>query len=377
MNTPLLETLLQKTPHEALTHEEHGHMRTRLADYAAFRPVGRPAEARVTESTAWWLPRPVMAFATAFLVLFVGAGGSAYAAEGALPGDLLYPIKVGVTEPAVSVFTAQGKAQTSWQMQLAERRITEAAVLAKEGRLSSDTEAMLATRFTRAAQAAAADVENEDPVVESIASTGFTTRLAAYDQVLAQTEQPSHTETAEGLRTAISNAIASWKKERKDVSAVAAATSTKDGSKASKSRTRTDGATLARAARAAVQHAADTVGLAKGQLDATASTSANHALSLASTLVAQGEAQLAARDDEGAAQSFRASLDAATRIDVFTRAAATLQINAFMNASSTESDNDQPATTTDVSAGGGGASVIEGVIRIERDQVDSKKSGGD
>jgi len=369
MNAPL-ETLLQKTPRETLTEAERGRMRTRLADYAAFRPVRAPSRAGATRGTAWWLPQRAMAFATAFLVLLVGAGGSAYAAEGSLPGDLLYPIKVGVTEPAVSALTPRGAAQASWQMQLAERRITEAAALAKEGRLSSNAETALATRFTRAAQAAAADTESGgDPVTESLASAEFTTRLAAYDHVLAQ----SRAETTGGIRTAIRVAIASRNKQAEDhIVAVVAATSTPEENMASKSRARADLRTLGQAARAAVRHATDTVELAGSQLDATTSVSAHDALSAASTLVRQGEAQLEAHDDEGATKSFRASMDAATRLDVFTRAAATLQINAFDdNASSSPSDDGSSTTTDEVSAGDAGAAVIQGVIRIKQREKNS------
>jgi hypothetical protein len=46
-------------------------------------------------STSFFFSRALIA-ATLLIVI---TGGTTYAAEGALPGDLLYPIKIGVAEP--------------------------------------------------------------------------------------------------------------------------------------------------------------------------------------------------------------------------------------------------------------------------------------
>lgn len=366
MNTPL-ETLLHDLSHETLSEEERARMRTLLTEYAAFRPIR--ATARAPQSAflgaiaMWAHPRPAFALAMAFIVLAGGAGGTAYAAEGTLPGDLLYPIKVGVTEPTVSALTASGKAQASWQMQLAERRITEAATLAKQGRLSTGTETALATRFTQAAEAAAVDVAGEHNAdLQSTASTNFTTRLAAYDQVFARARQDSPASTTSSIRSAIHLAINSWERERDD-NTQEVTTSVPDKNEGVGPRP----AVLQSAARAAVKHAADAVGLAQAAFDAPTSESAADALSAASMLIEQGQAQLAAHDEAGAAKSFRASIDAATRIDVFTQAATTLQINAFEDAPSSK-EGEESSTTTDVSSGNGGAAVIESVIRLEQDQ---------
>lgn len=177
MNTPPLEALVQKASREALTEEEREHMRMRLADYATFRPIGRAQAARI----AWWLPQRAMAFATAFLVLMVGAGGSAYAAEGALPGDILYPIKVHVTEPAVTALTPSGRAQVTWQITIAKRRLKEAATLSGEGRLATSTEATLTAQAADATLRGAADA--------SMLATVDATAAASTTEVLGTASQ--------------------------------------------------------------------------------------------------------------------------------------------------------------------------------------------
>jgi hypothetical protein len=78
--------------------------------------------------------RPVgFAFA---LVLVVGIGTS-YAAEVALPGDPLYAIKVGVTEPIKGVLNVSPVAKAEWDTELLSRRLEEAATLAAQGNLNS------------------------------------------------------------------------------------------------------------------------------------------------------------------------------------------------------------------------------------------------
>ncbi len=84
--------------------------------------------------------RPVgFAFA---LVLVVGIG-TTYAAETALPGDPLYAIKVGLTEPIQGVLAVSPVAKAEWNTQLLSRRLEEAATLASKGDLSDTNRASI------------------------------------------------------------------------------------------------------------------------------------------------------------------------------------------------------------------------------------------
>jgi hypothetical protein len=97
--------------------------------------------------------RPVgFAFA---LVLVVGIGTS-YAAETALPGDPLYAIKVGITEPIQGVLAVSPVARAEWDTELLSRRLEEAATLAAKGNLSDDARSKIETQLAIKAQ----DVNN-------------------------------------------------------------------------------------------------------------------------------------------------------------------------------------------------------------------------
>jgi hypothetical protein len=59
--------------------------------------------------------------------------GFCYAAESAVPGDLLYSVKVSVNEPVLGVFALSPEAKAVWQVKLTERRLWEEQVLIQRG----------------------------------------------------------------------------------------------------------------------------------------------------------------------------------------------------------------------------------------------------
>jgi hypothetical protein len=140
---------------DTLTGAERERIRTLLADYAAFKPV-RSGTVKPTGRGIHVFMRPVFAGSLIALIA-VGTGGATYAAEGTLPGDLLYPVKVGITEPVVTAFTPNGRAQVTWQLTIAKRRLKEAATLSGEGRLATSTEATLTEQAAGAALKGAVD----------------------------------------------------------------------------------------------------------------------------------------------------------------------------------------------------------------------------
>jgi len=60
-----------------------------------------------------------------------GGGGVSYAAEGAVPGDALYPIKVGINEEVRDIVALTPEAKADWESRLVERRLEEAEKLAE------------------------------------------------------------------------------------------------------------------------------------------------------------------------------------------------------------------------------------------------------
>lgn len=77
-------------------------------------------------------PMPAMA---GLLIIIIGGGGVTSAAQGALPDDALYSIKVNVNEKAKIwlAFSAEAKAEA--ESEIAQERLSEAAQLAAAGKL--------------------------------------------------------------------------------------------------------------------------------------------------------------------------------------------------------------------------------------------------
>jgi len=87
------------------------------------------------------------ALATLMIMVVVG-GSSSLAAENTVPGDILYPLKVRITEPMITALSFSEESKGDWEVQLAERRLGEAVVLAKNGKLDEKNEEVLASEFT-------------------------------------------------------------------------------------------------------------------------------------------------------------------------------------------------------------------------------------
>ena len=108
------------------------------------------------------------------LILFIG-GTVSVQAESALPGDTLYPVKVGFNEKVLQVLAFSDDAKTKLNIQLAETRLQEAEKLAVQGNLTSDNQAQIDDDFNEHADAVAKSIDklNSDKMygnAEKIAS---------------------------------------------------------------------------------------------------------------------------------------------------------------------------------------------------------------
>lgn len=115
----------------------------RAAIVARMNPVAHPS--RPGARFAWFGQSWLRAGAFATLLLLIG--GTALAAEGALPGDALYAWKTKVNEPARLAFLPTPIARAEWSMELMTRRLNEAEKLAADGRLTNETHVFLEDRL--------------------------------------------------------------------------------------------------------------------------------------------------------------------------------------------------------------------------------------
>lgn len=179
----------------SLSADEKARMQGVIASYMRHKPIRAPYSTTVI-SYGWIsiLHRP--AAAALVLVLVFGSGVS-YAAEGALPGDALYTVKTVVNEPVRVALAANAEVKAEVQMEIAERRIEEAAVLSAEGRLDDSTQDELAASFKSYAAAVSETIEAvaaQDASATLELAARFETRLIAHESVLAEVEMETEAE---------------------------------------------------------------------------------------------------------------------------------------------------------------------------------------
>ncbi len=148
-------------------------------------------------------------------------------AESAMPGDVLYPVKVRVNEEVRSGLSLSSYGKVAWEARRVERRIAEARLLAKEGRLTNEVE----TQITDTVKEHAATAQKEIAVLresdadgatiaQMVIESAFEVQSAVLDTDLG-TDQASSTEGEGHIRAlalAVKDAQASLDVSEQDTS---------------------------------------------------------------------------------------------------------------------------------------------------------------
>jgi hypothetical protein len=134
------ERLFESFKRISLRPFERNSMREELRLYMTEHPARAPFITRVVNTfslsrfqfSSFHLRPVAMAL---MLVLCVGVGTS-YAAEGALPGNLLYPVKIHVNESVRGALAVGSEAKAQWNIARTARRLAEAETLAQQNNLT-------------------------------------------------------------------------------------------------------------------------------------------------------------------------------------------------------------------------------------------------
>lgn len=130
-----------------LKANEKRELRARLLSYMEYHPLPTPLQGIRKRPRALkhyfalisgWHVRAFVGFATLLIVAGVPA-----IAERAVPGDVLYPVKVRINEEVLSQLSMGSYEKMEWEARRVERRIAEARLLAKEGKLTDEVEAQI------------------------------------------------------------------------------------------------------------------------------------------------------------------------------------------------------------------------------------------
>lgn len=160
-------------------------LRAQMAAGAAPQPTATPGP--VHSPYQWFFAPRMLAPVLMVAVVLVGAG-TASAAQGALPGDLLYPVKISVNEQVEVALARTGAQRADVAVRHAERRVNEAQALAASGRLTAEVAEDLAARLESQADLAVAladSLEREDPGSASEVKVRLFSSLAVNGAILA------------------------------------------------------------------------------------------------------------------------------------------------------------------------------------------------
>lgn len=126
--------------------------------------------------------------ALSLAVLLLATGGTSLAAENALPGDLLYPVKIGLNEQVRSFTAITPEAKAKFALEITDRRLKEVALLSSKGLLNAETSSIIQGELLKQAgqikNQVASLVSTKDIRAAQEISLNFESSLRAHELIL-------------------------------------------------------------------------------------------------------------------------------------------------------------------------------------------------
>ncbi|MDD5110892.1 MAG: DUF5667 domain-containing protein [Patescibacteria group bacterium] len=207
----------------SLTDSERQALRYSVLEFMRQNPPSQHATVLSGINERWAFFRAMLrhGYALTAVIALLLIGGTSWAAETALPGDLLYPVKIAVNENVRTALTLTPEAKAEWSSQQALRRLREAEQLAIQGRLNQQVQTELAQRFTASVQSAnqkaAQLAANGQTQTAAEVNSHFEATLRAHRTILNDLEKHPTPEQAQvnNLATSVNAALAATENDRK------------------------------------------------------------------------------------------------------------------------------------------------------------------
>lgn len=204
---------LKRLRHLSLSEKEKLSVWSNLKAYAEFKPIAderigkrtRLPSVKPTNGFPLFLKLKPMSFIASLLIVSLFGGGTAFAAEGAVPGDILYPIKTDITENVRGAFALDNEAQATFEAWRAERRLNEAAKLVQKGSLSADAKEKIETKFSEHSDRVEdrlVKIAEKNPALAAELSARFEASLHAHEAILENLEDRFESED-DGIKTSV------------------------------------------------------------------------------------------------------------------------------------------------------------------------------
>jgi len=184
------EKILNSASEVKLTQQEKENIRS-----AVFSRIKSDSQSResLRSDYSWFifLSRHTTA-AFVLIIMFVGGGTSAIAQK-SLPGEVLYGVKTSLNENISGWFVKSIKGEAEWELELAERRLLEADLLAEENKLTQERKIVLKKKFEEHTKIVEKYVPSESVAEEfsQNAEVSFSTEMVEMDQMSLRSVETS------------------------------------------------------------------------------------------------------------------------------------------------------------------------------------------
>ncbi len=329
MKKQSIENLLRSVGNDVrMSPTEKERMRAYVNEYMSFTPKLVPEEPRTRLQNIFsYLRRPAYASVAIALIIFSTTGGVAYAAERTIPGDVLYGVKIHITEPARTVLSTSHKKKAEWHIRLAERRLEEAVILVDREKLNAEVASKLAKDFSKHSTNARRSLSLRVDADALVQDVRFAAHLSAYDTVITRLAERTGATTTTELHAALKTHMKRESRsplQHKMVGQLGAEIehAFQISNEALETRAKTiDTSTLIRV-RKELMDAQDTAD--------------------------KGKIYMEREDGDSAERAFTDALSANARLDVLTRAASTLDVDIFGDATTTSRDETSAGLQLDI-----------------------------
>ena len=206
---------------------ERRDLKERLVSYMEYHPMPKTSKqaqgstvAPVSAEQPTWLRLPhipylrsLMGSTLAIVILAVPL-----MAERAMPGDILYSVKVGFNEEVRSSISRSPYQSIEWETERINRRLAEAQVLAREGRLTEEHEERVADAVRTHSESARASIQRlreEDEDEAAMAEIALSALFDVHMAVLAANEREEDADDVDDILAAAATTTATTTEERR------------------------------------------------------------------------------------------------------------------------------------------------------------------
>jgi len=200
----------------SLKASERRELRERVLSYMEYHPLPKQTVAQSERTREMMQSEPFIVFhfnalyariaGGMFVVLLIMAP---FVAERSVPGDPLYLIKTGFNETIQGQLANSPYKKIEFETKLMERRISEARVLASEGKLTQDVKTQIAENVkehTDAVKDGLAELRTQDAEGAAIAEIAFNSSLEVQSMVLGANDSTNSTSSIDSILTVVNEA---------------------------------------------------------------------------------------------------------------------------------------------------------------------------